>query len=116
MERDDFDTNVLPRWRGRELAEAIRAWVADRNGRAATGGGCRAFYSPEQWAKREESYGLSSLLILVHDGGDLAPLCNSDYEAREEMKAFAKYLETLEVRVESCTGWYSAVYPLETAA
>lgn len=79
-------------------------------------GGCTPFYSPRQWAAREEQYGADSLLIVVYDGGDLAHVFNGD-QASENGYCFheslRKALEEAGFYVEECTNWYSAVYKLK---
>ena len=76
----------------------------------ASGGGCRAFYSPKEWKERKEDYGLNSVLIVVHDGGDLAKYCNPDYESYSDCENLNKALEKIGYYLEGCTCWYSAVY------
>jgi hypothetical protein len=53
---------------GRNAAETIVKTARHRMGADASGGGCRAFYTPEEWKERGESYGLTAKLIVVHDG------------------------------------------------
>ena len=73
-------------------------------------GGCKTFYSPKEWAKREE-YGSGSLLIVVHDGGDHANAFSWDYEQYKTIEALGKKLhEAGEMYSEQCTCWYSAIY------
>ena len=76
----------------------------------ATGGGCRAFYTPKEWAERREEFGRESLLILCHDGGSLAPACNWAYENLAARERLRRSLEKIGLYVEQCTSWYSAVY------
>jgi hypothetical protein len=76
----------------------------------ATGGGCRAFYSPKEWAARNETYGLKSLLIVVHDGGDLEPYCNLDFGCYSMHDRLQAELGKVGLYMESCTSWYSAIY------
>jgi hypothetical protein len=93
---------------GKRAAEAIVAFLTENE--ATSTGGCRVFYTPEQWADRREAYGLKALLIVVHDGGDHAPYFNLDYcqyVAWEEMNT---NLRLHGVYAEQCTGWYSAIY------
>jgi hypothetical protein len=78
--------------------------------KGAVGGGCRAFYSPDEWAKRGEEYGTKSLLVVVHDGGDLASACNMDYCEYGMHDHMVKTLEKHGLYIEQCTCWYSAVY------
>ena len=81
-------------------------------GKDADGGGCRAFYTPEEWKARKEKYGCDSVLVLVHDGGDLAPLCNWDYGCYEMSERLRIALEKAGFYYDQCTCWYSAVYPI----
>ena len=74
-------------------------------------GGCRTFYSPEEWAARGESYGRESCLIVVHDGGDYASAFNYAYEDHELMEAMRAALDAEGYYAESCTSWYTAIYP-----
>ena len=75
--------------------------------------GCRAFYSPAEWRERGESYGLNSLLIVVYDGGSLAPYFSLDQDAGSLYEKMSKALEKIGCYTEECTGWYSAIYPLK---
>lgn len=73
-------------------------------------GGCKSFYSPDEWRVRGEEYGCESELIVVYDGGSLRPFFNLDaecYSLNEEMR---KALDEAGLHVEECTGWYAAVY------
>ena len=95
---------------GRKAAEEIVAFLKDED-RTDHGEGGR-FYTPKKWRERGESYGLGSLLIVVHDGGDHAPAFAWDYEEYDLMDRLRKRLAPLGVYVEQCTSWYSAVYPI----
>lgn len=79
-------------------------------GKGATGGGCPAFYTPEQWRERGEAYGLDAKLIVCHDGGALAKFCNYDYMQYAKIDRMSAALEKVGYHVENCTSWYSAVY------
>jgi hypothetical protein len=78
-------------------------------------GGCRAFYTPEEWKERGEQYGLNAELIVVHDGGDLAPFFNWDYEMRQLSDSMDKALEKAGYYAEQCTCWYAAIYKKPSA-
>jgi hypothetical protein len=93
---------------GKTLWQNIHAWLVENE--FTKTGGCKAFASPEQWANRGEKYGLNSQLIIIHDGGDLAKLCNPDYEEYELMDKFQKFIDSLGYYLEGCTSWYSAIY------
>jgi hypothetical protein len=92
--------------KGRKAAETLVKLA----GKGADGGGCRAFYTPEEWADRGEQYGLKSLLIICHDGGDLAPFLNWDYCAYAKTEKAITALSEHGVYAEQCTGWYTAIY------
>jgi len=71
-------------------------------------GGCKAFYSPEEWKARGEEYGDKSHLVICHDGGDLSSICGGDYGPMHEK--FDEVLKACGVYLEPCTCWYTAVY------
>lgn len=89
-----------------KVAKIVRKVV----GTKASDGGCQPFYTPQAWEARGEKYGTGSVLVLVHDGGDLAPFCNYDYEQYDRIEKFSKALAEDGFYVENCTSWYSAVY------
>lgn len=73
-------------------------------------GGCKAFYSPQEWAARGEEYGTHSHLVVVYDGGAHRKHFTLDeecYELTEEMQAA---LREAGLHFEECTTWYGAVY------
>lgn len=105
----DFDTSHLT-GKVKDIADSIVSFLTKSLEQPPYGGGCRAFYSVEEWTERREDYGCNSLLILCHDGGDLASFCNYDYEQYESMEKLREHLDTLGVYVEQATGWYSCVY------
>ena len=79
---------------------------------SANTGGCQAFFSPQEWEDRGESYGTSSELVVVYDGSDLRPFFNMDaayphYTLYEEMQ---DRLAEEGLYFEECTGWYCGVY------
>lgn len=93
---------------GTAAYEAIMQFLRERE--LTYTGGCRAFYSPDEWKERGERYGLQSVLVICHDGGDLAPALNLDYEMYDLHDALQAHLGRAGFYVEGCTGWYSAVY------
>lgn len=97
------------------IAATINAFL-DKHDLAHTGG-CRAYYTPAEWRDRGEEYGLKSILVIVHDGGDLSHVLNG-YTA-ESGAIYAELLALVErehgVYFESCTCWYTAVYPVYKA-
>ncbi len=74
-------------------------------------GGCRTFYSPEEWRARGEHYGRESCLIVVHDGGDYAYAFSHSYGDSVLMEAMREALDAEGYYAEACTGWYTAIYP-----
>ena len=97
--------------KGEASAKALIKLAQKMNGSEASGGGCRAFYTPEQWKERGEEYGLGSELIVVHDGGDLCPFLNWDYECYDAVDKSVEALKKVGTYAESCTCWYTAIYP-----
>lgn len=95
-----------------EIQKAVEDAATHVLGRKPDTGGCRPFYTPEEWRARNEKYGTTSELVIVHDGGDYAPLMNLDYMAYDLFDAFMKKFSELcpGHYIEACTGWYSAVY------
>ena len=94
--------------KGREAWQVIVAFLK-RHDMTFTGG-CKAFYSPEDWKARGESYGLKSKLIICHDGGMLYEIFNLDAENYGLNEQMNQALEAVGLYYESCTTWYSAVY------
>jgi hypothetical protein len=68
--------------------------------------GSKVFYSPKEWADRGESFGLNSELIIQYDGSpDVRFLAALSHDVAGALLMHGLY-------VESCTGWYSAVYKI----
>jgi hypothetical protein len=92
-------------------------------------GGCKAFYAPAEW---KEQYGDDSHLVVVYDGGDMRPVFSMDaayevdcaiyQETRQPREPYSLYegmlaaLREAGLYFEECTGRYSAVYSVESAA
>ena len=76
-------------------------------------GGCRAFYTPEQWTLRGDQFGEGSVLIVVHDGGDLASVFNGSYGS-PLFDQMAKRLERNGYYAESLSTWATAIYKNHT--
>jgi len=78
--------------------------------KATKTGGCKAFYSPEEWRARGEQYAQESVLVVVYDGGAHRPFFTLDecqYDLCEEMQAA---LKPLGLYFEESTCWYGGVY------
>jgi len=98
-------------------------------------GGCKAFYSPEEWSERRELYGTKSVLVVVYDGGDLRRSFNmdeaydhgltylaylkeegieppSDFNAYKSVEKMQESLRLAGFYAEECTGWYAAIYEI----
>lgn len=111
MAKDDFNLPPDLSPQAKKIALAIVATVQGLFGKDASGGGCRAFYSPAEWIKRGEAYGHNALSIVVHDGGDVAPFFDvygEEYSLEERMSA---ELKKLGVYAEPATCWYTCIYP-----
>jgi|TARA_R110000868_G_scaffold33787_1_gene122375 hypothetical protein len=92
---------------GLRTAKAIRAFAKKRG---LNTGGCKTFYSPQEWSERGEKYGEGSELIVVYDGGDLAQFFNYDYEEYDQIDRMHKALEQKGVFSECLYSWCSGVY------
>lgn len=71
------------------------------------------FYTPEEWDDRGEEYGLTSVLIVVHAGGDLASFFSHDcgmMDKYKSMEIMRKALVREGVYPQECTCWYSGIY------
>jgi hypothetical protein len=106
---NDFNIPVELSEQGKSAADAIVALMTAEL-TDPSGGGCKAFYTPEEWLDRGEAYGQGAVLIVVHDGGDQARYFNLDYEQYEAFDRMNTRLGQLGLHVEQCTCWYSAVY------
>lgn len=106
MSDTDYGIGHLETKEQRRVATAVLS-VLPAN---PSGGGCRAFYTPQEWAARGEEFGRESVLILLHDGGDLAPFCNPAYNRYQDLDKLGRALRKIGYYVEQCTCWYSAVY------
>ena len=73
----------------------------------------QSFYTPEAWRARGEEYGCDSLLVVRHEGGDLAPYFSYDYEAYQQIEQMRQRLAEIGLYAEQCTGWYSAIYRID---
>jgi hypothetical protein len=110
MGRGDFDIPDGLSDRGHKAAEQIVALARNHFGADSSGGGCRAFYTPAEWRERSEEYGLESELIVVHDGGDLAPFFNYDYLVYTLIEKMDGRLRAIDCYAQNCTCWYTAIY------
>ena len=73
------------------------------------------FYSPMEWRARGEDcelLGPGAVLVVTHDGGDLAPYMNWAYAQVERLSNFRSTLKDLGYRVTWSTSWYSVIEPL----
>ncbi len=95
-------------------AEGYHAWEVIlkflRQNRMLYTGGCKAFYEPYDWVSRGNEYGRDSVLVICHDGGSLAYLCNYDHCDYQSIEKFKTHLARYGFWVENCTTWYSAIY------
>lgn len=96
---------------GIKAAKVITRFFAQA--RRTNTGGCRTFYSPAEWAERGEEYGCDALLVVVHDGGDVARVVNLDYGDYRRHDRLVGKLAEAGFYMEACTCWYAAVYPIK---
>jgi hypothetical protein len=89
---------------GKKAAKAILAFM--RRKQMLWTGGCRAFWTPEEWLRRKEEFGHKSCLVVVHDGGYISEIVK-DGKLQEQLQM---ELRKLGLYLEPCTCWYSAIY------
>ena len=106
----DFDMPSGLSQNGKTAYNTIMAFLSEKSMNYS--GGCKSFYSPEEWQDRGEQYGLQSKLIVVHDGGDLAPIFNLDYERYNLHDEMQSKLAEAGLFAEACTSWYTAIYEI----
>jgi hypothetical protein len=71
------------------------------------------FYSPQEWRERgEEELPMGTLLVVTHDGGDLAPYLNASYAQPDLYNGIRSSLKKLGYRLSQESSWYTAVLPL----
>lgn len=99
--------NPFPPDHGRAAYNCIMKFLKAR--KLTNTGGCKAFYTPQQWVEKGEKFGQNALLIVVHDGGDLARCFNWDYES-PLYKKMIKHLEDNGFWAEALTCWATAIY------
>jgi hypothetical protein len=94
--------------KGQAAYQAIMK-VLSASGATRTGG-CKAFYSPEEWAAKGERYGLKSKLVVVYDGGDHRPYFTLDSEQYDLVEKMQEALKEHGMFFEEAMTWYGAVY------
>jgi hypothetical protein len=108
---DNRYLNMLPE-EHQKLACQIWNIVTTAIGDGPCTGGCRPFYSPEEWKERGEAFGNNAELIICHDGGDFARVFNISYENYELQESVREMLAKIGYYTEQCTSWCTAVYKL----
>jgi hypothetical protein len=88
---------------GVAAAQTIRQQAVQQG--LVNAGGCKVFYSPQEWRERGEQYGTESELVVVYDGSDARYLAEFNPVVEE-------VLGRLNLFVECCTHWYAAVYKI----
>lgn len=111
---DDLSVSHL-RGRARRAAEAIVQLLTARLAglRTPTGGGCRAFYSRAEWEGRNERSGSGAVLVVCHDGGDIADYYGYYSRAHEAQEELREVLSKMGLYVEVLNCWSFALYRAE---
>jgi hypothetical protein len=81
-----------------------------RKRKATYTGGCKAFFSPEEWIDKGEEFGRNAELIVCHDGGELAPFFNSSYGHHKSIEEMQKAVRSVGCYIEPIASWCSAIY------
>jgi len=109
--KQDVVNNLMPDGlssNGKKAYKAIMQVLIDND--ALDTGGCKTFYSPAEWKARGEEFCLGAELIIVYDGGGVAPFFNYDYECYGAIDLMDKALDEVGLYSEQGTSWYSGVY------
>lgn len=109
MNKDlDMPEGLCPK--GIEAYNAILTVLKENE--ATYTGGCKAFYSPEEWEERGEEYGQGSILIVVYEGSAIQPFFSMDYDYPKYTRTgkISQALEKLGMHYNECTNWYAAIY------
>lgn len=73
----------------------------------------RDFYTPAEWRERGEEYGSESLLVIMHDGGDIGDFVSYDREQYAMIEELNEALAAVGLYAQQCTTWYSAIYRIQ---
>ena len=106
---DDFDipSDLSPK--AKKVAKVIVKMAVKEFGPDTSGGGSRAFYSPEEWKTKEGTHLESDvILIVVHDGGDMSQLFNFQYLGLI-FPAMVYALAKLDVEAWNQSPWYTFI-------
>jgi len=109
LSREDFRTSHL-RGDAKKLAESIKKLVRDMNGEEPDGGGCPAFITPAQRRRMGWSPVKGTVMVLVFDGGDLAPYMNPNYGDKAKYNAMQDLIRRMGYWTEYETGVEASVY------
>lgn len=120
----DFDVSHLS-GEERMIAELIRNGAAeihrlyDEQRRIAdwsdiSGGGCKAFYTPEEWSRLGHHDSDRAMLVVCHDGGSLAQIFNHDYCDYDMIDMMASLLQDNGYFAEQWTSYSTGIFRIPT--
>ena len=98
---------------GLEAAQAVYEVLVDLLGKEPDCGGCRTFYSMDEWKARGEKYCLGAEVIVCHDGGEVAEVLSLDYGNYTLYDKFQEKLSKKGYWFDHGTNWYTGIYKLE---
>jgi hypothetical protein len=91
----------------------VRYFVGSLWERPASTGGCKAFYSPQEWRDRGWEVSEKVLCVVCHDGGDLAPLFNLDYQDYKSYDQLDMMLRRRGLYTETINSTTSHIYEIQ---
>lgn len=108
--RSEAEALVAGDPKARSAASAILDIVFGDREKLFTGG-CNPFMTPTAWWFRDEDFGNDAgcVLVVLHDGGDLAGFFNWSYGEYDRIDAVAGALRSQGLIVEQVTSWCSIV-------
>jgi hypothetical protein len=77
-------------------------------------GGCRAFFTPDEWTALGNRAAPGALLVVVYDGGSLPDFFRLGVNARRH-NAMSRALAAAGVYAEEVNGCHSTIYPIAPA-
>ena len=106
---NDFDTAHLS-GKAQKFANDICKMIAKKNKAEPCGGGCKAFYTPDEFRRKAHRVPDEAILVLCYDGGDLRYYCNWSYADRTTTKKFNALLEKHGLKSENVDTVIDYVY------
>lgn len=113
---NDFDIPDTLNDNAKKIAKAITKHITNHIAKVydqePSGGGCRAFYSPQEFLEKGIISEIKDNmeLIICHDGGDADPFFNDDYQKYSWIEGMNNTLREFGVCAERYNSWFSIIF------